>query len=64
MRTTINLLNKLIDEAQKILKTKTKTQTIITALEDIIRRKNSKKILALRGSLKEDFDYKEFRRKR
>lgn len=37
-RTTLNLPTHLIKEAQKVLGTKTKTETIVLALKDIIRK--------------------------
>lgn len=38
MRTTLDLPEDLIDEAMKVTRIDTKTQVIITALEDLIRK--------------------------
>ncbi len=64
MRTTLEIPNELIREAKELSGIKTKTDAIIIALEEFVRRRKSKRILELKGSLDKDFDYKESRRKR
>jgi len=64
MRTSFDIPDSLLNEAQIALGAKTKREAIITALTDILQRKRSRKILELKGSLKADFNYKELRRKR
>jgi hypothetical protein len=64
MRTTYDIPISILGEAQKLMGLKTKTQTIIVALQETISRRKSRKILALRGTLRDSFDYKEFRKKR
>ncbi len=64
MRTTLDLPEKLIKEAQKAVGANTKTQAIVLALTEAIQKRKSKKILELEGSLKYPYDYKSLRRKR
>jgi hypothetical protein len=64
MRTTYDIPLSVLTEAQKLTGLKTKTQTIIMALQEIISRRKSRRILALKGTLRESFDYKELRKKR
>ena len=64
MRTSFDIPDSLLSQAQHTLGTKTKRETIITALTDILQRKRSRKILELKGSLKGEYDYKQLRRKR
>lgn len=64
MRTTLEIPNELILEAKAVSGLKTKTDAVIIALEEFIQRRKSRKILELKGSLKQDISYKEFRRKR
>jgi hypothetical protein len=51
MRTTLNLPKKLLQRAKKALKARTKTETIVRSLEEIVRRKNVQGLMALRGKL-------------
>ncbi|MBI4212673.1 MAG: type II toxin-antitoxin system VapB family antitoxin [Deltaproteobacteria bacterium] len=64
MRTSIDIPDSLLEEAQEVVGAKTKTQAIIMALTELIERRKSRRILELKGSLKEDYDYKSLRRKR
>jgi len=56
MRTTLNLPEKLLQRARKVLKARTKTETIIRSLEEIVRRQKIGELLALRGKLPLDID--------
>ena len=56
MRTTLDLPEKLIAEAQKITSTKTKTDVIIFALENLIKHEKVKKIKNYKGKIKLDID--------
>ena len=51
MRTTLNLPEKLLQRAKKALKARTKTETIVKSLEEIVRRENVQGLMALRGKL-------------
>lgn len=64
MRTSMVIPQDLLDEACQVGGLRTKTQAVITALTEYIQRRKSRRILALKGSLKQDYDYKSSRRKR
>ena len=64
MRTSLDIPDSLLEEAKQVLGTKTKTQAIILALTEMIQRRKSRKILELKGSLTESYDYKTLRKKR
>lgn len=64
MRTTLDLPQKLLEEARKTSGAPSKTQAIIIALEEMIQRKKSRSVLKLKGTLRRPFDYKTLRRKR
>ena len=64
MRTTLNLPQNLLKQAVEQLGAKTKTEAIIMALTESIQRRNSRRIIELRGSMTEAYDYKTSRRKR
>lgn len=64
MRTSINIPEELLEEAQEMAQTATKTQAIILALTELIQRRRSKRLLELKGSMKDGVDYKKSRKKR
>lgn len=64
MRTSLDIPELLVKEAQTVIGAKTKTQAIILALTELIQRRKSKRVLELKGSLTRPFDYKAQRRKR
>ncbi len=64
MRTSLDIPQSLLEEAKKTIGAKTKTQAIIFALNEMIQRRRSRKILELKGSMKSPFDYKSLRHKR
>lgn len=51
MRTTLQLPDDLISEAARLAKTKTKTETIILALKDFIRRRQLQKLIKASGTI-------------
>lgn len=51
MRTTLQLPIELIEKASRLADAKTKTETIIIALKDYIRRKQMEKLMKSAGSL-------------
>ncbi len=59
MRATLNIPDDLISEAQKATGEKSKTKAIITAIQEYIRQKKVRDLLALRGKIKIDYDWKE-----
>lgn len=57
MRATLNIPDELIDEVQRLSGQKTKTQAIVTVMEDYVRRKKMEDLLALRGKITIDYDW-------
>ena len=51
MRTTLDLPEKLVNEAMKMTHIKTKTKVIITALEQLIRREQLSEIKEFKGKI-------------
>ena len=47
MRTTLELPDGLVDEARKIAGFKSKTDTVVYALKDVVRRKHKEDLMAL-----------------
>ncbi len=56
MRTTLDLPEKLIDEAMKATHINTKTQLIITALEDLIRKSKISGLKDFKGKVDLNID--------
>lgn len=54
MKTTLNIPISLIEKARRISGKKTKTETVITALEELVRQKRVEDIINKAGKL--DFD--------
>lgn len=65
MATNLALDDKLINEAQRIGKHKTKKAAVTDALKEYIQRRKQRKILALFGTVDWDpgYDYKKLRRR-
>jgi hypothetical protein len=57
MRATLNIPDKLVREAQEMTGAKTKTETIVIALEEVVRRKKLERLIALGGKLDIDYDW-------
>ena len=51
MRATLNIPDKLLAEVQKATKTSSKTEAIVTAMEEFIRRRKIEALLALKGKI-------------
>lgn len=64
MRTTLNLPKDLIDEAMKTAGINTKTQVIITALEDLIRKSKISGLKEFKGKIDLDIDMNAVRGRR
>ncbi len=58
MRATLNIPDELISEVQKLSGEKSKTKAITTAIQEFIRQKKMMDLLALRGKVKIDYDWK------
>jgi len=62
MRTTINIDNEIMNFVMRETKATTKTEAIRKALDDFIRRRNAEAIIALKGKVKFDVDWKTLRK--
>ena len=51
MRTTLDLPEDLLAEAMRATQIKTKTQVIITALEDLVRKNKLSELKAFKGKI-------------
>ncbi|MBF0520356.1 MAG: type II toxin-antitoxin system VapB family antitoxin [Nitrospirae bacterium] len=58
MRATLNISDELIETVQKLSGEKSKTKAITTAMEEYVRQKKTKDLLALRGNISLAFDWK------
>lgn len=52
MRATLNIPDDLMTEVQKLSGEKSKTKSIVIAMEEFVREKKIKKLLSLRGKIK------------
>ena len=57
MRATLNIPDNLLAEVQKISGEKSKTKAIITAMEQFIRQKKIKELIALKGKVQIDYNW-------
>jgi len=51
MRATLNIPDELISEVQKLSGEKSKTKAIVIAMQEFIRQKKIKELIALRGKI-------------
>ena len=63
MRTTLNLPETLVEEAMAVLGGKSKTDAIIFALRDLVRRKRIEELKDLLGRIQLDVDLAHSRRR-
>ena len=63
MRTTLDLPEPLIEEARQTLGFKSKTDTVILALKELIRRRRIEELKALMGNVRLDIDLVKSRRR-
>jgi Arc/MetJ family transcription regulator len=63
MRTTLDLPEDLVEEAKRILGYKSKTDTIIFALKDLVRRKRIEHLKGLMGAIDLKVDLTRSRRR-
>jgi Arc/MetJ family transcription regulator len=62
MRTTINVDDDIMKVVMQETKAATKTEAVRRALEDFVRRRNAQAIVALKGKVKFDVDWKTLRK--
>ncbi len=61
MRTTLDLPEELLNDAMKATRINTKTQVIITALEELIRKRKISKLKDFKGKVDLKIDLNEIR---
>lgn len=64
MKTTLNIPDDLMKTAMLLSKHRTKTQTVIIALQEFIRKKKVEKVLAHEGKLEFDDTWEKSRHAR
>ena len=64
MRTTLDIPQDLIEEAQRLAKTSSKTATIIMSLEELIRAKRIERLRKMKGRIDLAIDLDTLRRSR
>ena len=63
MRTTLDLPQELVEEAQELLGFKSKTDTVIVSLRELIRRKRVEELKSLSGKIQLRLDVDSSRRR-
>lgn len=63
MRTTLDIPGPLIEEARRLLGFKSKTDTVIVSLKEMIRRKRIEELKEMMGSVQLDIDIPRSRRR-
>jgi Arc/MetJ family transcription regulator len=63
MRTTLDLPAELLDEAQHALGFKSKTDTVVLALRELVRRRRLEELKSLMGLVRLDVDVDRSRRR-
>ena len=63
MRTTIDLPQKLVEEAMKVSHQRTKTAVIVAALEDYVRKSRIQGLKKFRGHVNLDIDLDKLRKR-
>ena len=63
MRTTLILPDELLDEARTALGFRSKTDTVVYALREVVRRSRADELKNLMGKVRFEFDPTELRRK-
>ncbi len=63
MRTTLDVPEKLIEEARKILGVESKSDAVVLSLTEIVRRKRLEELKAMRGKIQLHVDIAASRRR-
>jgi hypothetical protein len=63
MRTTLDIPEPLIEEARRLLGFKSKTDTVVVSLQELIRRKRIEELKAMMGHVRLEIDLPESRRR-
>jgi Arc/MetJ family transcription regulator len=64
MRTTLDVPESLLEEARRILGFKSKTDTVVLALRELVRRRRIEALKDLLGKVRLDVDVPRSRRRR
>jgi hypothetical protein len=63
MRTTLDIPDGLIEEARRLLGFKSKTDTVVLSLQELVRRKRIEELKSLMGDVNLDLDVPASRRR-
>jgi Arc/MetJ family transcription regulator len=63
MRTTLDLPADLVEEARKLLGFKSKTDTVVLSLRELVRRRRIEELKSLAGKIDLDIDLPRSRRR-
>ncbi len=63
MRTTLDIPEELIEEARRVLGFKSKTDTVVVSLRELIRRRRIEELKTLLGTVRLDIDVPASRRR-
>jgi Arc/MetJ family transcription regulator len=63
MRTTLDIPEPLLEEARHLLGFKSKTDTVVLALQELVRRRRVEELKSVLGSVKLDIDIAKSRRR-
>jgi Arc/MetJ family transcription regulator len=63
MRTTLDIPEELIEEARKLLGFKSKTDTVVLSLQELIRKRRIEQLKSLLGSVNLEIDLHRSRRR-
>lgn len=63
MRTTLDLPEPLIEEARRLLGFKSKTDTVVLSLQELVRKKRIEELKAMLGKVKLEIDLPSSRRR-
>lgn len=63
MRTTLDIPEPLIEEARQLLGFKSKTDTVVLSLQELVRRKRIEELKAMMGQVRLEIDVPKSRRR-
>lgn len=63
MRTTLDIPEPLLEEARHVLGFKSKTDTVVLALQELVRKRRIEELKSLLGSVRLDIDIPKSRRR-
>ncbi|HLA79318.1 MAG TPA: type II toxin-antitoxin system VapB family antitoxin [Vicinamibacteria bacterium] len=63
MRTTLDIPEPLMEEARQLLGFKSKTDTVVLSLQELIRRKRIEELKAMMGQVRLEIDVPKSRRR-